>query len=98
MFDVEFFSSPVLDGIVNDPKAEGGKRDARWIPAVNIPTYILHNMFGYGLENKRHPHNIPGMAWDLTANGWRNMKNAQIIGEEEMEITWDMTDSRTFIG
>lgn len=96
--EIETFEAPVYEGIVPDPKAETGRRDARWIPATCIPEDILKAMFGYGVENKRHPHNIRGMAWDLSVGGWRNMKNAEPINDgPHREIVWDSSDSRVFI-
>lgn len=98
MFDIQTFAAPIVEAIVNDPQSETGKRDARYIPATCIPEDIIKKMFGYGVENKRHPHNIRGMAWDLTVNGWRNMKNAEVLNNgPEQEVVWDMADSRTFI-
>lgn len=94
--DIQTFRAPIFTAIVNDPKAETGKRDAEYIPATCIPEDILKAMFGYGVENKKHPHNIPGMAWDLTVGGWRNMKNAEYLSNTDSEIVWDYTDSRTF--
>lgn len=96
--EITTFHAPVFTAIVNDPKAETGKRDAQYIPATCIPEDILVSLFGYGVENKRHPHNIRGMAWDFVANGWRNMKNAEILpdGQPSSEIVFDVTDSRTF--
>lgn len=96
--DITTFNAPVFTAIVDDPKAETGKRDAQYILATAIPEDVLFAMFGYGVENKRHPHNIRGMAWDFLAGGWRNMKNAQILpdGQPSSEIVFDDTDSRTF--
>lgn len=98
MFDLETFEATVYNAIVDDPKAETGKRDAQYIPATHIPENILKNMFGYGTENKRHPWHIAGMSWDLAVGGWRNMKNAKVIDcMPACAIVWDMSDSRTFI-
>ena len=96
MYDMQTFRAPVFTAIVPDTKAETGKRDAEYIPATCIPEDILKLMFGYDITNKRHPHNIPGMAWDMTVGNWRNMKNAEYISDSDCEIVWDMTDSRTF--
>ena len=96
--EITTFHAPVFTAIVNDPKAETGKRDAQYIPATCIPEDVLMSLFGYGVENKRHPHNIRGMAWDFLANGWRNMKNAEIVldGQPSAEVVFDVTDARTF--
>lgn len=96
--EITTFHAPVFTAIVADPKAETGKRDAQYIPATCIPEDILVSLFGYGVENKRHPWNIRGMAWDFVAGGWRNMKNAEILpdGQPSSEIVFDITDSRTF--
>lgn len=94
--DTEFFEANVITAIVPDPKAEGGKRDAQYIPAQSIPLAILEAMLGYGIENKRHPHNIPGMAWDLTVRNWRNMKNAQVIEQGEQQVVWDPSTAEKF--
>lgn len=94
--DISTFIAPVTTAIVDDPKAETGKRDARFVQASCIPADVLESLLGYSTENKRHPHNIHGMAWDFVAGGWRNMKNAQVLDNEEMEIVFDSTDSRTF--
>jgi len=94
--DIHTFNAPVFTAIVPDPKAETQERDAEYILATAIPEDILRTMFGYGVENKRHPHNIPGMAWDLTVNGWRNMKNAKVLDTQDAELVWSMGDPRTF--
>ena len=94
--EITTFLAPVFTAIVADPKAETGKRDAQYIPATCIPEDVLQNLFGYGVENKRHPHNIKGMAWDFAAGGWRNMKNAEVLDNHEAEIVFDYSDSRTF--
>jgi len=94
--EITTFLAPVFTAIVADPKAETGKRDAQYIPATCIPEDILQQMFGYGVENKRHPHNIKGMAWDFAAGGWRNMKNAEVLDNQESEIVWSYGDPRTF--
>jgi len=96
--DIEVFVAPVVEAIVDDPKAETGKRDARYIMARDIPAEIIQEMLGYGVENKRHPHNINGMAWDMTVNNWRNMKNAQILESSNREVVCDIAgDERFFL-
>lgn len=90
------FAAVLCEAIVDDPKAETGKRDARYILARDIPAEILSQM-GHLPDNKRHPHKVLGMAWDLTVNNWRNMKNAQPHTQGEAEVVWDVTDPRTFI-
>lgn len=95
MLDFETFLAPVYNAIVDDPKAETGKRDAQYIPARDIPAEIL-TMIGYSLDNKRHPHNIPGMAWDLTVGNWRNMKNAKNVDDGmQVEVVCDV-DEKSF--
>lgn len=91
------FNGPIFTAIVNDPKSETGKRDAEYIPATAIPEDVLKALLGYGVENKRHPWNIPGMSWDFLAGGWRNMKNAVPLDNGiEQQIAFDKDDDRTF--
>lgn len=95
--EISTFHAPVFTAIVNDKKAETGKRDAQYIPATCIPEDILKAFLGYGVENPRHPWHIHGMSWDLTVNNWRNMKNAEPLDNgPTAEIVFDKTDVRTF--
>jgi hypothetical protein len=54
-------------------------RQAEFVYAKDIPTEFLPDgLNSIELENKRHPWNVNGLAWDMIANGWRNMKNAKV--------------------
>ena len=54
-------------------------RQAEFVYAKDIPTeYLPSGLNSLELENKRHPWNVNGLAWDMIANGWRNMKNAKV--------------------
>lgn len=94
------FHATVVEAVVNDPTSENGMRDARYIPASCIPQHIIAQMLGpdYTPDNKRHPHNIRGMAWDLTVGNWRNMKNAQTLDTlEDVEVAFSMDSAARFI-
>lgn len=62
----------------NVPEGEG-YRNTEFVYAKDIPTEFLPDgLNSLDLENKRHPWNTVGLAWDMDKNAWRNMKNAQV--------------------
>lgn len=86
------FTAKIATGIVPDPAAEGGKRQARWVVGASLPDDLVQGWLHRGPEDKKHPRNIPGMAWDLNVNAWRNMKNAQDVFTKEGLVSF--SDSR----
>ena len=69
------FFAPVNTGTV----PEGASfRKTEFVYAKDIPSEFLPDgLNSIDLENKRHPWNVNGLAWDMSVNGWRNMKNVQ---------------------
>lgn len=70
------FFAPIYSGSV----AEGDiRRKTQFVYAKDIPTEFLPDgLNSLDLENRRHPWNTVGLAWDMDKNGWRNMKNATV--------------------
>jgi hypothetical protein len=72
------FFAPVNCAIIKD--GDGTKRHAEFVYAKDIPTEFLPDgLNSLELENKRHPWNVNGLAWDMSVNAWRNMKNAENV-------------------
>ncbi len=67
------FNAIVCEGLVHSYNA-GESRQGRWIDARDIP--LQHIPARLKDRKDAHPHGVPGLAWDLDKNEWRNMKNA----------------------
>ena len=88
------FNGKVCSGTVHNRELNES-RQGEWILAREIPLQAFVS-FGTPTNNPKHPHNTEGLAWCLTENGWRNMKNARVHEETVRELTFDTEDSRVF--
>jgi len=66
------FQAIVCEGTVHN-YARNESREGRWIYAREIPLQYLPRYSG-----EHHPHRVEGMAWDLDAHTWKNLKNATV--------------------
>lgn len=90
------FEAQVALGIVPSKDNDTGFREARWIPASQIPDSLIQEWLNLSPEDKKHPRNINGMAWDLDKGAWRNMKNATTSTTTSATITFSLAAEQIF--
>lgn len=90
------FQAHVHAGTVPTKDNPEGIRDASWIPAKEIPANLLTEWLQLEADNKKHPHNIPGLGWDLQKGAWRNFKNASSSSTVTASVVFDLAAQELF--
>jgi hypothetical protein len=95
MLKAQRFYAKVHNGIMHN-RGRGTSRRSTWIDARDIPLQFLKDEYGVPKSSTIHPHNIPGLAWDLERNEWRVAKNAMTHTVIVDLVDYDPDDPRTF--
>ena len=78
------FHTKLHEGYLHNQE-NGTSRYSRWIVARDIPLSLL-TKYGTPKDNPQHPHNIPGLAWDMSSANWRVVRNASSLSEKLIDV------------